>query len=233
MRLLDTEHCPPFDELVATHVARPTRLPPDRAFVRLNMIESVDGASTVAGLSGGLGNRTDHVMFRALRGHADGVLVGMGTVRAEHYGPPDRPDLRVYVVTSKAQVPDEPLFAEGRPTLVLPADAGTVPDGVDELRAGVGGEVSLEQLVHELAGSVIVAEGGPTLAGKLASLGLIDELFVTLAPRVIAGDGARIIHGDAEAEPTQWDLVHGFADDDAYLFLRYAKSPDRPAQSSA
>ena len=73
-----------------------------------------------------------------------------------------------------------------------------------------------------LAGQVLVAEGGPTLAGLLAADGLLDEFFVTIAPRVIAGDSARVAHGP-DADPSLWELEHGFLDDDGFLFLRYCR----------
>ena len=94
MRILD-ERGPTPDSVVEEHVALPDTRPTDRAFIRLNMIASADGGTTVAGVSGGLGNRDDHAVFGALRANADGVLVGLGTVVAEHYrvpgdaGPPD------------------------------------------------------------------------------------------------------------------------------------------------
>ena len=57
------------------------------------MIASADGGSAVAGLSGGLGNRDDHLVFGGLREHADAVIVGMSTAIAEHYHPPTSGDL--------------------------------------------------------------------------------------------------------------------------------------------
>ncbi len=70
--------------LVATE-ARPA--PPDRPWVLVNMIASLDGAITIDDRSGGLGGPADKVMFSALRGVSDVILVGAGTVRAEGYGP--------------------------------------------------------------------------------------------------------------------------------------------------
>ena len=67
----------------------PESRPTDRAFMRLNMISSVDGGTAVDGVSGGLGNRDDHAVFAALRAQADGCLVGLGTVLAEQYTVPD------------------------------------------------------------------------------------------------------------------------------------------------
>ena len=43
-------------------------------------------ATTVHGRSGGLGNAADEHLFALLRDLADVILVGAGTVRAEHYG---------------------------------------------------------------------------------------------------------------------------------------------------
>ena len=62
-----------------------------RPGVRLNMIASVDGATAVDGVSGGLGGPADRRVFGVLRSLADVVLVAAGTVRAEGYGPPRCP----------------------------------------------------------------------------------------------------------------------------------------------
>jgi len=62
-----------------------------RPAVRLNMIASIDGATAVGGVSGGLGGPADQALFAVLRSQADVVLVAAGTVRAEHYGPLDVP----------------------------------------------------------------------------------------------------------------------------------------------
>src|SRR5207248_3834749 len=137
---------------------------------------------------GALGNRDDHAVFAALRTRADGVLVGFGTVVAEHYGVPDPPHLQLYVVGDQPDVAGAAdLFTSDRATLVLPDSAGPAPAGVRELRAGDGPFVDLESVVRMLAGQVVVAEGGPTLAGLLVAHGLVDAFFVTSAPRVIAG----------------------------------------------
>jgi len=118
---------------------------------------------------------------------------------------------------------DAALFESGRATLVLPEDAGPAPAGVPELRAGTNGLVDVRTIIGGLAGKLLVAEGGPSLAGLLLSLGLIDEFFVTIAPRVIAGDSGRVAHGP-EADPEVWELRHGFVDDEGFLFLRYVRA---------
>ena len=85
MRILDLDQRATPESAVEAHVALPESLPTDRAFVRLNMISSVDGGTAVGGVSGGLGNRDDHAVFAALRAGADGCIVGLGTVIAEEY----------------------------------------------------------------------------------------------------------------------------------------------------
>jgi riboflavin biosynthesis pyrimidine reductase len=223
MRML-TEHGPTPSGVVTEHVALTGPNGADQAFVRLNMISSADGGSAVGGTSGALGNREDHAVFGALREHADAVLVGMATVVAEHYQPPKFPHLRIYVIAKTPDVSGAPgLFASGRATLVLPEDAGPGPEGVPDLRAGTGGQVDLRKVASLLAGKVVVMEGGPTLAGQMVTLGLVDELFLTVAPRVIAGGSARVAHGP-DADPTPWQLLHGFVDDQGFLFLRYGQA---------
>lgn len=231
VRCLDDATDRPFAEVVAEHTALPGARPSDRALVRLNMIASADGGSAVAGVSGALGNRHDHAVFAALRDRADGVLVGLGTAVAEHYRPPADDHLRIYVVADRPDVAaNAGLFASDRVTIVLPEDADPVPDGVAEIRAGTG-LVDLAQVLGGLAGRVLVAEGGPTLAGLLAAGALLDEFFLTVSPRVIAGGSGRVAHGP-DADPATWELVHGFTDDDGFLFLRYGHAADRAASAS-
>jgi riboflavin biosynthesis pyrimidine reductase len=223
MRILDLDDRGTPESAVEAHVALPGTLPTDRAFMRLNMISSVDGGTAVDGVSGGLGNRDDHAVFAALREQADGCLVGLGTVIAEHYTVPVPPDLQLYVVSDTNDLSGtEELFASGRATLVVPTSVGPAPDGVPELRAGDGEFVDLQAVSTALAGKVLVAEGGPTLAGLLAAEGLLDEFFVTIAPRVIAGSSQRVAHGP-DADASLWELNHGFLDDDGFLFLRYCR----------
>jgi len=111
--------------------------PGGRPGVRLNMIASVDGATTVAGVSGGLGGPADHDLFALLRSLADVVLVAAGTVRAEGYGPSRVP---VAVVTRSCRLDwASPFFTApvARPIVVTvagaPPDALARADGVAEV----------------------------------------------------------------------------------------------------
>jgi len=66
--------------------------------------------------------------------------------------------------------------------------------------------------------------GGPRcVAVMLAAAGAIDELLLTVAPLLAAGDARAILEGEALAEPARLALrsVHRAGD---HLFLRYARS---------
>jgi riboflavin biosynthesis pyrimidine reductase len=212
-----------LDDMVAEHVALPSRRPSRRALVRLNMVSSADGGSAVEGVSGGLGDSADHVVFAALRAHADVVLVGLSTASAEHYHRPTVPNQQMLVIASTPDVSGNPeLFASGDVTLVLPDDAGPVPEGVATLRAGANGHVDFGAVVAQFAGKVVMMEGGPTLAGLMVAAGLIDEFFLTVAPRLISGNSARVVHGPA-ADPEPWKMLHAFEDELGFFFMRYGR----------
>lgn len=185
------------------------RDPPDG--VRANMIFSLDGAASMHGRAGPLSGPLDHQLLLELRGYADVVLVGAGTVRAEKYGPVRLTEAQrcyrrehwaldepppIAVVSRSGQLPRS-LFAEPgqRPMLItsaaaaaglrFEADAG--PDIV------IAGEDSVEMPTAIAALTArgmrrVLCEGGPTLLDELVLTGLIDEMCVTIAPK-LAGTG--------------------------------------------
>lgn len=207
---------------------------PGRPAVRLNMIASVDGATTVGGVSGGLGGPADHALFLLLRSLADGILVAAGTVRAEGYRPSAIP---VAVVSRRLRFDWEARFFAApiaRPTLLTvaqaPADrrarAAEVADVVVAGDRDVDLAVALAVL-SERGWRNVLAEGGPTLNGQLARAGLLDELCLTLSPRLAGGDAKRIL--DGPALPATGLRLCSACEQDGFLFLRYRPSPERPA----
>ena len=164
-------------------------------------------------------NPTDQQLLITLRSLVDIVLVGAGTVRAEGYGPPKRPDLRIAVVSRTADFDfDQPLWTSGRAMLVLPVDAPAVP--VPSVRAGVG-TIDLAAAVAQLDARVVQAEGGSTLNGMLAAAGLVDELNLTVSPQLNGGNGPRLTAGAPELV-TPMQLAH-VLEDDGFLFTRYVR----------
>lgn len=172
----------------------------DRPWLRVNMVGSVDGsAQGPDGLSGSLGTEADRACFEILRSLADVVLVSAGTARAEEYGPVDGALLalvsRSLDVPERLRVPGvlvvAPASADGERAAALAADGVEVlRSGDDEVDwAGVLDELERRGLRH------ILCEGGPTLLADLAEQDLVDELCLTIAPVLVAGDGPRIAHG--------------------------------------
>lgn len=90
------------------------------------------------------------------------------------------------------------------------------------VRSGPEGPADLVALLREQRERgvrALLCEGGPTLHGSLQALGLVDEIFLTIAPK-LAGDGAPgLVEGDlpgvAELE-LAWLL-----EEDGELFARY------------
>jgi len=235
------------DPLDAYAVPRPR--PGGRPWVAGLMASSADGAAAVDGRSGALGGDGDRLVFRAVRALADAVLVGAGTVRDEAYGPArtiedhratrtargQAPHPRLVVVSGRLDLdPGLRLFAEADgttpPPLVVhpptaPARARRLLDGRAELvevAAGPGGGVDPHAVLGVLDGlglDVVVCEGGPSLNGTLLEADLLDELCLTLDPRVVGGASPRIAHGPAPAIARDWHPAH-LLEHDGVLFWR-------------
>lgn len=68
----------------------------------------------------------------------------------------------------------------------------------------------------------VICEGGPTLHASLQAEGLVDELFLTIAPKLGGIGGPRILEG-ALPEVIGLDLVW-LLEEDGELFARYRRS---------
>jgi riboflavin biosynthesis pyrimidine reductase len=206
-------------------------LPPagTRPAVRLNMIASIDGATALAGLSGGLGGPADQALFAVLRSRADIVLVAAGTVRAEHYGPLGLP---VAVVSRSCRLDwDSEFFtaATAPPIVITVANAAATDrkKAADVAEVVVAGERDVDLAVAlgalaERGFAQVLAEGGPTLNGQLAAAGLLDEVCLTLSPLLVGGDAKRILSGPGLPGGQRWRLS-SLCEQDGFLFLRYRR----------
>ena len=234
---------PSREELLAVY-ALPDR---SRTRVRMNFVESADGAVTLGGTSGGLGGETDRALMQVLRAMADVVLVGAGTVRAEGYGGirlsephvawrleqglDDQPELAIVSGGLRLEPADDVFTrAERRPVVVTTDAAARARGGLlhsvaDVMIAGESG-VDLPAMLALFAARgwhEVLCEGGPHLFGTLLGAGLVDEVCVTVAPRFVGGDARRIVQGVAEAD-RRFALAGTLADDDGFVFLRYVRA---------
>lgn len=233
---------PSRDELLAAYAL------PDRAEtrVRMNFVSSADGAVTLEGRSGTLGGETDRAVMTVLRMLCDVVLVGAGTVRIEGYGGIELPDEdaawrraaglpgqpRIAVVSNRLALdPGDDFFARAttRPIVVThtsaPADRRAALEAVADVIVCGEGAVDLGAALRDFAAlglTQVLCEGGPHLFGALLDAGLVDEVCLTLAPRLVGGEAGRIVAGAAEAD-RPFALAGSFSDDEGYVFLRYRR----------
>ncbi|EMY33515.1 hypothetical protein D477_014441 [Arthrobacter crystallopoietes BAB-32] len=229
-------------------------LPRSGAWVRFNFVASLDGAATLDGRSGTLGNPVDQHVFQLLRRLADVLVVGAGTIRAEGYGGDllgaEARDWRMRngladypafaIVSGSLDLdPRSALFAESpvRPLIFTSATADPARRrelaGVADIIDAGHERVEPGNIVRELAGrglSQIHSEGGPILLGSFQSAGLVDELCLTLSPLLAGGTGPRIAAYVAEHRPQPLRLAH-ILESDSMLLLRYLA--DRPAPAFA
>lgn len=68
----------------------------------------------------------------------------------------------------------------------------------------------------------VLCEGGPTLNGELIAADLVDEVFVTIAPKLVAGTSSRFAFGPQFGPPRDLDLVEA-RHHDGELLLRYRR----------
>ena len=208
----------------------------------LNMIESIDGAVAIDGVSAGLSNEPDKEMFGALRAQADVVLVGARTANAERYRPARRSGVRIAVVSGSLSVdPDLPLFAlppdpPSRPLPLVVTTAEADRDAAERLAgraelvrigtASVDLSAALRHL-HTLGARVVLCEGGPALNAGLLADDLVDEVNLTHAPLVAGGRTPAIASappdGSSAAAPRPYALEHVIARDDV-LFVRWTRA---------
>ena len=192
-------------------------VPRSRPWIVLSMVQSIDGSTSLDGVSGPLGSSEDQRIFSVLRSRADLLLVGSSTVKAEGYKPLTRPGQRLAIVTGSGDLPwTEPVYTHNQTVIVAPEDGPAMPATV--VRAGTG-RVDLAKALQLLAPKVVLLEGGSSLNGQMLQLGLVDELCITTAPVTVTGKGPRIAHSEMESQ-------HSFAlatilESDGYLFSRY------------
>jgi 5-amino-6-(5-phosphoribosylamino)uracil reductase len=230
--------------------------PPRRPYLVANFVASADGKATFEGRSGKLGGEADKALFHRLRTQCDAVLVGSGTLRVERYGRLVRdPELRA-AREAEGLAPDPVACVVSR-SLSLPVDIPLLQDpeqrtlvftASDERLEGAGPGVVIErvraeeltlttvlEVLHDryLVRSVL-CEGGPTLMGALLGEELVDELFLSVAPRIAGGgEAATIVEGMPLADLVELELVW-VLESRGELFLRYrlVNPPAAPAASA-
>jgi riboflavin-specific deaminase-like protein len=214
----------------------------DRPFLAVNFATTLDGRATIGGVSGPIGSATDTAMLAGLRTRFDAVMIGAGTMRAERYGrlaarPETRerreslglpPEPLMVLISGRLDLPwDAPLFTDGGQVLIFTASEAEPPatetsvevvrhDGAVDLAA------AMAHLRREHDVRALLCEGGPHLHAQLQAAGLVDELFLTIAPKLNGGNGPpSLIEGELAAVV---DLeLAWLLESEGELFARYRR----------
>lgn len=152
-------------------------------WVRLKLAMTLDGA--IADRTGGsrwITGAATRERVQAWRLRADAVMVGAGTVRADH--PSLQPHLPEAPAKRRILVDrGRPIAAEDRDAMTWVATEDLGYDGSD-----------LKGMLREVASrgvNEVLCEGGGRLAASLLEAGLVDELALFYAPKVLGDREAR------------------------------------------
>jgi riboflavin-specific deaminase-like protein len=217
-----------------------------RPYVVANFVSSLDGRSSVTGISGGLSDAGDRAMFWALRGTADAILVGTGTLEAESYGrmikDPAlrarrreqglRPEPLACILTRSGRLPlDIPLFSEPEAHVIVftgdEVELGDSSAWVEVVRlppAELDFAHALSHLASEYEVRALLCEGGPSVLSALLREDVLDELCLTLAPKLLGGGTATAITAGPELPEFAQARLAGVIERQGTLFLRYQRT---------
>jgi riboflavin biosynthesis pyrimidine reductase len=181
-------------------------------------------------------------MLAGLRTRFDAVMIGAGTMRAERYGrlvgDPAKCEKRereglprdplMVIVSGRLDLPwDAPLFTtDGGRVLIFTASEAEPPAVATSLRVvrheGFVNLVEALRLLRREEGvRALLCEGGPGLHSELEGGDMVDELFLTTAPKLAGGPAPRILEGELPAV-AELDLAW-LLEEDGELFARYRR----------
>ncbi len=209
--------------------------PPDtRPHVIINMVATIDGKIVSGDRTEGvqdLGSDLDHATMRQIESAADAIIIGASTLRASPnlWYPAEVPRL---LVSKSGNFPVTGRFFTDAPEIAFVLTSlsamRTIPEGAQALGFGeidVDFSAAFRWLRENMNIRVLLCEGGSELNATLFAQGLIDEIFLTIAPKIKLGNESPTI-ADGEPLPReeiqQFKLLEHRAVGDE-LFLRYRR----------
>ncbi|HEY8088903.1 MAG TPA: dihydrofolate reductase family protein [Polyangiaceae bacterium] len=186
----------------------------------------------------------DPKRMKALRERADAVIIGASNLRADD---PDLAPARLRVVVTRA---GDGVRPEARMFDETPGGEAVVAHTAHmtrETRAALGARATLLELgttqvdvagllgwlASERGCSVVLCEGGGVLTAQLFAAHAVDELYLTLVPRILGGSSApTMVEGDGFAPdtiPFARLVQHERVGDELYLVYAF-DWPATPAQ---
>jgi riboflavin biosynthesis pyrimidine reductase/predicted DsbA family dithiol-disulfide isomerase len=197
-----------------------------RPFVAIDMVSTIDGKI----LSGerdesvlDLGSKLDHQLMRRLLRQADAVMVGAQTLRASPSSWNPRTDVRV-VLSHSGNVPVDSQFLRSGRALIGSTGPRAEVEGFESVNASDMNGL-LTRLRAEYGVERLVVLGGSEVNGQLLREDLVDELFLTLAPKVKLGSDVPTYAGGEPLDRQhlqRYSVVQCTVIDDE-VFLRYRR----------
>ena len=215
----------------------------------INAVSTLDGRAALEGKSSTVGSAADRVIMRNIRCAFDAVLVGAGTLRAENLdlAVPQRLAQRrrekglryqpiPIILMGGSPLPKARRLYEQKGVVIigprtvradqLPANASfrAVPVGSgSSSRVDIGGV--LRTLGEEFGVGRLLVEGGPAVNYSFLEGNHVDEMFLTLAPRISGGGNApSIVSGPDTFHDKVGNArlvsVHAVAGEELYLRYR-------------
>jgi 2,5-diamino-6-(ribosylamino)-4(3H)-pyrimidinone 5'-phosphate reductase len=179
--------------------------------------------------------------MRTLRARADAVIVGASNLRADD---PDLMPSRLRVVVTRAGEQIEPTAKMFDPALGGEAIVAHAATMAEHKRASLRSRATLlelgrsevdvvhllEWLARERGCTVVLCEGGGVLNAHLFAAHAVDELYLTIVPRVLGGSNAPTVVEGGGFEPDA--LPDGRLDqvervgDELFLVYRFTWRPE-------
>ena len=191
------------------------------------MVATIDGKTVTDDEQGpiqGISSENDRATMRGLQNHADAVLIGAETLRRTPRLWYPLHLIRIVATRSGSLNYSVRFFMDApEKAFVICPPSVEVPDPFKKLPN------DFRQAFHQLrtAHGVqnLLIEGGSHLNGEVLHQDLIDELFLTLAPKIKLGEGLPTYAG---GEPLSRDDIQNYqllehVQIDQELFLRYRR----------
>lgn len=200
--------------------------PADRPYIFMNMVSTIDGKILTGDRDEpvmDLGSTLDHATMRYLESQADAVLIGAGSLRATPsiwYATP----LKRIVMTRQGGLPYSSRFFTDAPELTFVAGGDDeLPRGVKRLPSDLSVLLATLRTAHKV--DRLLIEGGSEINSVFLRADIVDELYLTIAPKIKLGREVPTIAGGEpllRSEVQNWSLVscHPVQDE---LFLHYRR----------
>jgi len=208
--------------------------PADRPYTFINMVETIDGKTVIGDRNSNvvdLGSKVDHELMDKIESASDAVVLGAQTLRATSPRWNPKSPVRV-ALTKSGDVPFDAMFfaaSEAQAYVACPARAVfELPEGIERINAGPDA-VDVVWLARHLRTEMGIERlhilGGSEINAQFLRHDLVDELFLTIAPKVKLG---RDLPTYAGGEPLPKEALHRYqllehhAVEDE-IFLRYRR----------